>query len=86
MTAPAAFGLPLITNVYITVGIILRVKLAERSIKKITPQQNSPMYSRIVAGVIESCMLYPIALAITLVLYGTKNNGQDIVSVDFLLV
>lgn len=84
MTAPAAFGLPLITNVYITAGIILRVKLAERSLRKITDQASSPMYSRVIAGVIESCILYPIALAITLILYGTKNNGQDIVRVDVL--
>jgi len=79
-TAPAAFGLPLITNVYITAGIVWRVKLAERSLARITNLQSTSLYRRVIAGTIESCIIYPIALAITLVLYGIHSNGQDILT------
>jgi len=80
ITAPAAFALPLATNVMITALIVFRVKQAERSMKLATPEESTPIYRKIIAGTIESCILYPIALAITLILYCTKNNGQDILT------
>jgi len=80
ITAPAAFGLPLATNIIITGLIIFRVKQAERLCRDSIDKASTPVYRMIILGTVESCVIYPITLIFTLALYCTHNNGQDILT------
>lgn len=77
--APALFSVPLATNLVITGLIVWRIKQAQDTTKFTSNHKLYVFYRRLIRNTIESCILYPIALMITLVLYGLKNNGQDIV-------
>ncbi|TFK55094.1 hypothetical protein OE88DRAFT_1732367 [Heliocybe sulcata] len=78
--APAAFSLSLATNLIITALIVHRIWQAERRLRKAIQEADVSFYRALLANTIESCILYPIALVITLGLYGTGNNAQDVVT------
>ncbi|KZT26411.1 hypothetical protein NEOLEDRAFT_1132463 [Neolentinus lepideus HHB14362 ss-1] len=78
--APAAFSLSLVTNLMITALIVHRIRQAERRLRKAIHEADVSFYRALLANTIESCILYPMALVITLGLYGTGNNGQDVLT------
>lgn len=81
--APALFAVPFVTNVVITGLIIWRIKQAQDTTKFTSNHKLYAFYRRMIRNTIESCVLYPFFLMVTLILYCLQNNGQDIVSGSF---
>jgi len=78
-TAPAMFALPFVTNVMITVLIVVRIHQVRVNLVGITsygfcPQTADTIYKRMVWGAIESCVVYPVFLLLAIVLYFLKTN------------
>lgn len=78
--APALFSVPLVTNIVITGLIIWRIKQAQDNTKFLSNHRMYTFYRRVIRNTIESCVLYPFVLMVTLILYCRHDNGQDIVS------
>jgi len=78
--APALFSVPLVTNIVITALIIWRIKQAQENTKLTSNHKMYTFYRRVIRNTIESCILYPFVLMVTLILYCRHDNGQDIVS------
>ena len=78
--APPLFAVPLVTNIVITALIIWRIKQAQDTTKFTSNHRLYAFYRRLIRNTIESCVLYPFFLLVTLILYCLHDNGQDIVS------
>ena len=77
---PAAFVLPVATNILITTLILYRIIAAGAAVRKLTMFQNDNFYRIVIANVVESCLLYPLVLVVAMILYLCKSSGQDVVS------
>lgn len=82
--APALFAVPLVTNIVITALLIWRIKQAQGTVKITSNHKLHVFYRRVIRNTIESCIIYPFVLMVTLILYCRKDNGQDIVSTHFV--
>lgn len=78
--APALFSVPLVTNLVITALLVWRIWQAQRATKITSNHRMYAFYRSVIMHTIESCIIYPFVLMVTLILYCTNNNGQDIVS------
>ncbi|KAF9653281.1 hypothetical protein BDM02DRAFT_3107868 [Thelephora ganbajun] len=78
--APALFSVPLVTNLVITGLLIWRIKQAQNTTKFTSNKKLYAFYQRVIRNTIESCILYPLVLLITLILYCLNNNAQDILT------
>ena len=78
--APAAFALPVFTNLLITSLILHRIMAARAAVRRLTAVRDDALYRIVIANIIESCLIYPIILLIAMVLYLCDSNGQDVVS------
>lgn len=83
--APAAFALPLATNVMITALIIFRIVQVHREVRKVMAESDTSVYMRLIANIIESCVIYPVVLLISMILYILNSNAQDVVSFNIHL-
>ena len=78
--APALFSVPLVTNIVITALLIWRIRQAQSTTKITSNRRLNAFYRRVIMNTIESCVIYPFVLMVTLILYCRNDNGQDIVS------
>jgi len=78
--APALFAVPLVTNLVITGLIVWRIKQAQDTTKFTSNHKLYGFYRRVIRNTIESCILYPFFLFVTLILYLLNDNGQDILT------
>jgi len=78
--APALFSVPLATNLVITGLIVWRIKQVQDEVKLTSNHRMYAFYRRVIRNTIESCVLYPFVLMVTLILYCRKDNGQDILT------
>jgi len=78
--APALFAVPLVTNLVITGLIVWRIKQAQDTTKFTSNHRLYAFYRRVIRNTIESCVLYPFFLMVTLILYCLQDNGQDILT------
>lgn len=80
ISAPSAFVLPLATNIIITTLILYRILDARREVRKVIPDFDDEFYRTVIANIVESCIAYPVALFVSLVLYLCDSNGQDVLT------
>lgn len=79
---PACLILTFATNVIITGLIIFKILQARRRVREFElSHESSSAYQKVVANMVESGVLYPGLLMVTVILYMKKSNGQDIVSI-----
>ncbi|KAF8664363.1 hypothetical protein AX16_000735 [Volvariella volvacea WC 439] len=77
---PALFILPFVTNVLITGLIVYRILQAQRRVRDLESPDANSLYRRLLANVIESGLLYPSTLMITLILFIVDSNGQSVLT------
>lgn len=78
--APAAFVLPVVTNVFITALILYRIISTRAAVRRFTSIHDDHIYRTVITNVVESCLIYPVVLIVALILYLCNSNGQDVVS------
>ncbi|CAL1705072.1 unnamed protein product [Somion occarium] len=76
--APAAFVLPVVTNVFITALILYRIISTRAAVRRFTSIHDDHIYRTVITNVVESCLIYPVVLIVALILYLCNSNGQDI--------
>lgn len=72
------FALPFMTNVMITILIVVRIKQARGSLMKLSAGgvgtgTTEAIYNRVFWGIIESCVIYPVILLLAIILYIFKR-------------
>lgn len=77
--APAAYILSFVTNVVITVKIIIGILLAMRAVRHLRPASEA-FHRRCLAYTVESGILYPLSLLTTGILWFLKNNSLEILA------
>lgn len=83
--APGLFILSMLNNFMITGMIIFKIMQAQRRVRLLHDKEGASAYRTVIANTIESGILYPGLLLVTVILYEENSNGQDIVRIDWLL-
>jgi len=82
-TAPAMFILPFVTNVLITVLIVFRInqaRIAAGQLSTSSAGSDDAIYEKVIWGVVESCVIYPLFLLSAIVMYFLKTTAMALIT------